>query len=130
MISPPTGKFWVNDNVSRSVSTASIGDGLLYIADFEGIVHCLDSETGKEFWRHDTEGHIWGSTLLADGRVYIGNESGVLTILSAGREKNVIGQIDMKDPIYATPIVAEGAIYINTSTNLYAVGNGIATGAQ
>ena len=35
-----TGKIWVNEKIGRSISTAAIADGLLYIADFPGIVHC------------------------------------------------------------------------------------------
>jgi outer membrane protein assembly factor BamB len=116
-----TAKVWVNDTVSRSVSTASVAGGLVYLADFPGIVHCLDAATGKEIWQHDTEGHIWGSTLLADGKLYVGNESGTLFIFAAGKEKKLLGQVDMKDPIYATPITSGHMLYVNTSSNLYAV---------
>jgi len=116
-----TGKLWANETIGRSVSTASVADGLVYIGEFAGIVHCLDAATGRNVWEHDTEAHIWGSTLLGDGNVYVGNESGTLTILAAGREKKVIAQIDFKDPIYATPITADGVLYIATATNLYAI---------
>lgn len=116
-----TGKVWVNEKIGRSLSTASIADGLLYLADFPGIVYCLDLDTGKPYWTHDTESHIWGSTLLGDGKIYIGNENGTLTILAAGKEKKLIGSIDFKDPIYATPVTADGVFYVATGTNLYAV---------
>ena len=120
----PTGKSivaWVNPQISRSLSTASVDGGLVYIADLAGIVHCLDAESGSELWNHDTEGHIWGSTLLADGKVYVGNENGQLTVLSAGREKKVIGVIDMKDAIYSTPVAANGSLFVGTSVNLFAL---------
>ena len=116
-----SGKVWTNDKIGRSLSTASIADGLVYVADFPGIVHCLDAETGKQLWSHDTEGHVWGSTLLADGKVYVGNENGALTILAAGREEKPIATIDFKDPIFATPIASGGILYVGTGTNLYAV---------
>lgn len=116
-----SGKIWVDEKVGRSISTASIGGGLVYLADFPGIVHCLDAETGKAYWTHDTEGHVWGSTLLGDGKVYVGNENGTLTILAAGKEKKVIGAIDFKDPIFSTPVAADGVLYVATGTNLYAI---------
>jgi outer membrane protein assembly factor BamB len=115
------GKIWVDEKVARSISTASIADGLVYIADFPGIVHCLDAETGKPYWTHDTEGHVWGSTLVGDGKVYVGNENGSLAILAAGKEKKVIATIDFKDPILATPVAADGVLYVATGTNLYAI---------
>ena len=84
--------------------------------DHEAAGNCLDAQTGKPYWTHDTESHIWGSTLLGDGKVYIGNENGTLTILAAGKEKKLIGSIDFKDPIYATPITADGMLYVATGT--------------
>ncbi|HSU68160.1 MAG TPA: PQQ-binding-like beta-propeller repeat protein [Tepidisphaeraceae bacterium] len=116
-----SGKLWTNDKIGRTLSTASISDGLVYVSDFPGILHCFDADTGKQYWTHDTEAHIWGSTLLADGKVYLANENGALTILAAGKEKKVLATIDFKDPIYATPIVADGILYIGTGTNLYAI---------
>jgi outer membrane protein assembly factor BamB len=116
-----SGKIWMNDKVGRSISTVSIGGGLVYFAEFGGMIHCLDADTGQEYWNHDTESHIWGSTLLGDGKVYVGNESGTLTILAAGKQKKLIGTIDFKDPIYSTPIVAGGTMYLATSSNLYAI---------
>jgi outer membrane protein assembly factor BamB len=116
-----TGRAWTNVSIGRSVSTAAISDGLVYLADFAGIVHCLDAQSGTEYWKHDTEGHIWGSALVADGHVYIGNENSQFFVLAAGKEKKVIATIDMKDPIYSTAVAANGVLYIGTSVNLYAL---------
>ena len=116
-----SGTVWADDKIGRSVSTASVADGLVYVADFTGIVHCLDAQTGRNVWEHDTEGHIWGSTLVGDGKVYVGNENGTLTILATGRQKKVIAQITFNDPIYSTPITADGVLYVATSSNLYAI---------
>jgi outer membrane protein assembly factor BamB len=120
-----TGKIWINEKIGRTMSTASIADGLLYVPDFSGIVHCFDADNGKAYWVHDTEGQIWGSTLLVDGKIYVGNENGTVMILAAGKQKKVILAIDFKDPIYASPIAANGILFIATGTNLYAIqGNG------
>lgn len=115
-----TGRAWTNASLGRSVSTVSIADGLIYVAELNGIVHCLDASDGHEYWKDDTEGHIWGSTLLADGRIYLGNENGQLFILAAGKVKKVIATIDMKDAIYSTPVAANGVLYVGTGVNLYA----------
>ncbi|HXE52827.1 MAG TPA: PQQ-binding-like beta-propeller repeat protein, partial [Tepidisphaeraceae bacterium] len=119
-----TGKLWTNDQIGRSVSTASVSDGLVYIAEFSGIVHCFDALTGREYWKYDTEGHIWGSTLVADGKIYIGNDTGTLTVLAAGKERRVISKIDLKDPIFSSAIAADGTLFVNTAANLYAIRGG------
>jgi outer membrane protein assembly factor BamB len=114
-------KVWSYPLINRSLSTPSIVDGLLYIADYSGFVYCFNADTGELIWRHDTMSHIWGSTLVADGKVYIGNEDGFLTILAAGRELKVLNEIDMKSPVYSSPVAANGTLYIQTHTHLFAI---------
>ncbi len=115
-----TGRVWTFDKIRRSMSTPSIVDGLLYIADYAGQVHCLDADTGKVYWTHDTQSHIWGSTLYAGDKVFVGNEDGILTILAAGKEAKVLQEIEFTSPIYSTPVAANGVLYICTQTHLYA----------
>jgi outer membrane protein assembly factor BamB len=117
-----TGKIWSNNDVGRTVSTVSVADGLVYLAEFAGVVHCMNAADGHELWHHDTEGHIWGSTLLADGKIYVGNESGAVFIFQPGKEDKLLEQIDMKEAIYSTPVAANGVLYISTTSNLYAIG--------
>jgi outer membrane protein assembly factor BamB len=117
---------WDYKGIKRSISTVSIdpSNGLLFIADFSGFVHCLDAETGKLHWVHDTQAHMWGSTFVADGRVYFGNEDGEFFVLASSREKKVLNQSNLGAPIYSTPIVANGLMYVGTQTHLFAFGEG------
>ena len=82
------GKVWSYKDIGRSISTVSITeDGLLFVAEYAGKIHCLDAETGKPYWVHDTQAHIWGSTLVADGKLYIGTEDGNFLHLQRGQRK-------------------------------------------
>ena len=100
----------------------AIANDLLFAADFDGKLHCLNPDTGEVFWTHDTEARIWGSPLLADGKVYLGNEQGDLTIFAASKEKKVINKINFDGAIYSTPIAANGTLFIATDKWLYAIG--------
>ncbi len=116
-----TGKIWTYDKIHRSISTVSITpDGLVFVGDFSGFVHCLDAETGKVYWVHDMKAHMWGSTLAADGKVYVGDEDGDFTVLAASKEKKVISESNLGAPIYSTPIIANGVIYLQSNTHLFA----------
>jgi outer membrane protein assembly factor BamB len=118
-------KIWdYPEKINRTISTVSVtDDGLLFVADFSGFAYCFDADKGELLWKHDTLSHIWGSTLVADGKVFLGNEDGDLTILAAAREKKLIcDPINFNDPIYSTPVVANGVLYIATQTQLYAIG--------
>ena len=116
------GLLWQYTDMNRTISTVSIHDSLVYIADYAGFVHCLDADSGALQWKHDTLGHIWGSTLVTDGRVFVGNEDGILTILKAGREKILLSEIEVAGSIYGSTVVANGTLYIETMTHLYAIG--------
>jgi len=116
-----TGVIWRYTQIDRSVSTVSVADGLVYIADLAGVLHCVDAETGEAVWRHELGSAVWGSTMCADGKVYVGTEAGQVYILRAGREKQVLATVPLPSPMYSTPVVAGGAVYIATGRELYAV---------
>ena len=67
--------------------------------------------------------HMWGSTLVADGKVFLGDEDGDLVVLVASAEKKVLNEVFFGAPIYSTPVVANGVLYVGTQTHLYAIGN-------
>lgn len=125
------GILWNYQKINRSISTVAIADGLLYIGDFSGFVHCLDAETGESYWVHDMKAHMWGSAFAADGKVYIGDEDGDFVVFAAGKEKKVLSQRQVRgrtvdgpnfgSPIYCTPVAANNVLYVATTTHLYAI---------
>jgi outer membrane protein assembly factor BamB len=117
-----TGILWSNKTIRRTMGTVSIdpNSGLLFLADYDGYVHCLDAETGKVYWVHDMKAHMWGSTLVADGKVYIGDEDGDLAVLAASKEKKVLSETNLGAPVYSTPIVANGVVYVASQYHLFA----------
>jgi hypothetical protein len=116
-----SGRVWTYDKLNRTISTVSIADDILYVADFAGVLHCLDPETGQVHWTHKTGSHIWGSTLVADGKVYLGNEAGDLMVFAASKDKKVIGSVNLGAPVYSTPVAANGVLYVASQTHLYAL---------
>ncbi len=112
---------WCDKTINRSDCTVAIADGLLYIGDRAGDIHCKDATTGREIWTHSTGTQLWSSTLVADGKVYIGGFNGHLYVLAAGREKKLLADIDTKSRIFATPVAANGVLYIAAERMLYAV---------
>jgi outer membrane protein assembly factor BamB len=118
-----TGVIWDYKGIHRSISTVSIDptSGLLFVGDFSGFIHCLDAETGKLYWTHDMKAHMWGSTMVADGKVYAGDEDGDLVVLAASKGKKVISETNLGTPVYSTPVVANGVIYVASNTHLFAL---------
>ena len=96
-------------------------DGLVYITDCGRQVSCFDAKTGQPYWAHQTRGDIWASTLVADGKVYIGTRRGDFWILAAGKEKKVLSQVQLDSPMNASPVAANGVLYVTSMEKLYAV---------
>jgi len=113
--------LWTSRDVGRVVGTPIVKDGLLYVGDLGGTVHCLDAATGAQIWKHETNAAIWGSFLLASDRLYVGNVDGFMTVLRAGRRKELLAEIEMDAPLYSRPALIGDALYLATGQRLYLI---------
>ncbi len=116
-----SGLVWRTEDIRRSLSTVAIDDGLLYVADFSGYLHCLDAATGAELWVYDTFSAVWGSPLVVDDKVYLGDEDGDVVVLRAGRELEKLAEPNIGSAIYGAPIAANGVLFVNSVSELFAL---------
>jgi outer membrane protein assembly factor BamB len=116
-----TRLLWTSREVGRVVGTPIAKDGLLYVGDLGGTVHSLDAATGAHVWKHETHEAIWGCLQLAGDRLYVGNVEGSMTVLRAGRRKELLAQIEMGAPLYARPAAIGDALYLATAKRLYLI---------
>jgi outer membrane protein assembly factor BamB len=116
-----TGEVWSYAFKSQCFSTPAIYNGLVFITDNAGTVHCVDSETGQLYWTHDMGRGMWGSPLAADGKVYIGARNGAFAVFAADKTKNVLFTAKFDDEINSTPAIANGVLYVPTLNRLYAI---------
>jgi outer membrane protein assembly factor BamB len=119
-----SGLVWHFDKIRRSISTAAIKDGLIYLADFSGFLHCLDVKTGKELWTHDMFAAIWGSPMLIDSKIYLGDEDGDVAVIEHGRTFKLVAEMNMGSSVYATAVPANGKLFIMNRNQLYALQEG------
>ena len=64
---------------------------------------------------------IHGSPLWVDGKIYLVTEEGDAWIFSDGKKKQAAKQIEMGSPAYATPVFANGVLYIARDDRLLAI---------
>jgi outer membrane protein assembly factor BamB len=107
----------------RTMSTAAVHDGLVYIPEENGYMHCLDAATGQRYWQHDFRTSIWGSPYWVDGRVFVATQDGDVVIFAHGRTAKVLATIEMEEPIESSPVAANGTLYIATHKKLFAIGS-------
>jgi outer membrane protein assembly factor BamB len=113
---------------NRTMSTAAISDGILYIADLSGFLYALDADTGKHYWTYDAFAAVWGSAFAADGKVYLGDEDGDVAILKAGKGKDgepeLLAELNLGAAVYTTPVAEDGILYIASRNKLFAFKEG------
>ncbi len=123
------GKFSFEETMHRTIGTVVIKpveeDGktyhILLLADFSGLVHCLDAITGERYWTHDMLAASWGSALISDGKMYVGDEDGDVTIFKHSPKLEIINEINMGNSVYSSPVAANGVLYICNKTHLFAI---------
>jgi outer membrane protein assembly factor BamB len=116
-------KIWESQQIGRSLATAAIVNGLLYIPDNNGNLYCFDAVTGQRYWTHPLGAKVWGSSaFVADGKVYVGTEASVLWVLKAGRKLDVLSRTRLKS-VPITPAAADGVLYLPTQRQLTAISN-------
>jgi outer membrane protein assembly factor BamB len=112
-----------NYDFGRTMSTAAVRDGLVYVAELAGYVHCFDAQTGEHFWQHNTKAAIWSSPFWVDGKIYLGSDEKVVYVFAHGKEKKLLASNDMDSAVRATPAAVNGVLYVLTENKLYAIAN-------
>jgi outer membrane protein assembly factor BamB len=116
-----SGKIWSYDAIGRTICTVSIADNLVYATDLNGLLHCLDADTGKVYWVHDAEDECWAGPLIADGKVYLITRK-TFTTLAEGKEKKEL--FTTRGGSECSPIAANGVLYVFMKSRLYAFAEG------
>jgi len=115
------GSLDFEETMHRTLSMATIKDGLLVIADLAGLVQCLDAETGKLHWSYDMFSAVWGSALVADGKIFVGDEDGEVAVFEFSPKLKLLAENDVGSSVYSTPVAVDNVLYVATRTHLVAV---------
>jgi outer membrane protein assembly factor BamB len=116
-----TGLIWRYGEIKRSISSVAIYGGLLFAADLNGFLHCLDVNTGKAYWTHDTFAGIWASPMVIDDKVYLGNADGEVFVMEVAKEKKLLFQTNMSSSVFSSFVPANSTLFITNSNTLFAL---------
>jgi outer membrane protein assembly factor BamB len=109
------------EQMHRTCGTVAIKDDLLVIADFSGVIHCLDVKTGKAYWTYDMLAASWASALIVGDKIYYSDEDGDIVIFKLAKEMEMLGEFNMGSAVYTTPVVANDTLYIANRNRIYAI---------
>ena len=90
-----------------------------------GLASCYDLKSGHQFYqaeRVDAPGDYYSSAVAADGRVYVASQKGTVVVLDGGETFEVLARNVIGAPIFATPAIVDGRIYLRTDKQMFAFG--------
>jgi len=106
------------------LSNILYGDYVYLLTD-NGVVTCLDAETGAikyEGGRPPVAAHFMGSPVAFGGFIAMTSEEGETFMLRAGSTHEIVRTNTVDEPVYSSPAIANGRIYIRAEKHLFAIG--------
>lgn len=116
---------WEYSKGTGYVLSNIIYDDYLYLLTDNGIVTCLDAATGEikyEGGRVPVPARFMGSPVAFSGFIAMTSEDGDTFMLKAGPTHEIVGTNSVDEPVYASPAIANGRIYIRGEKHLFAIG--------
>jgi outer membrane protein assembly factor BamB len=117
---------WKYEKGTAYVPSPILVENYLYLTTDRGILTCLDARTGEikyEGGRVPIPATFTASPIAFDGKILLTSEDGDTFVVKAGAKHEIIATNSIGEPVYASPAVADGKIFIRGEKNLYAIGN-------
>ena len=116
---------WLQRRNLPTVPSPLVYDGNMYMVKNGGILTTLNTRDGVilKQGRLEGRGNYYASLVGGGGFVYSASEQGVVTVVRAGGDDwEVFSSHDFKSRIMATPVIADGQLFIRTDDALYCYG--------
>lgn len=117
---------WSTKRSTPSIPSPLIVDDLLFMVSNEGFASCLEAETGKVLWKERLRsgGEHWACPVFADGKLYFCGKRGVVSVVRAAREFQLLGENRLEASFIASPAIVEDNLILRSLTHLYCVAEG------
>lgn len=118
-------QLWRQDRRNpQRIGSGVIIDGLMYMANSDGTVECLDPRTGEQKWKERLSGGTpWGSIVAVGDNLYVTTQRGDTVVFKANPEKlEEIVSNSLNEHSNSTIAVSDGQIFLRTYKALYCIG--------
>lgn len=122
-IKPGTGALiiWEDNTYTPDVSSPVATDEFLFISTGNGDVACYNSEKGDTLWTHYFIDQFYASPIIADNMVYLLDRSGVMHIVRAKSEFQLVSEASLGERADCTPAFSDKKIYLRGKKYLYRI---------
>lgn len=112
---------WKNPKGSTKYASSVLVGGLLFTGNEQGIVSCLDPQTGEAIWQKRVGGSFTASPLCSGEKIYFFNEDGQTHVIAAAREFQSLAVNRLDGAIMASPAARGDSLIVRTTTHLYRI---------
>jgi outer membrane protein assembly factor BamB len=107
-----------------ALTAPTVLDGLVYTIRNGGILTVLSADTGEvvKMGRVGSPASYSASPVATGGRIDFANEDGIVAVVRAGKDSELVAVNDLNEPIYATPALSGGRIYVRSQKSLFSFG--------
>ena len=100
-----------------------IVDDLLFMVSDQGYASCLEAKAGRELWRERLRagGDHWASPLYADGKIYFCGKKGIVSVIAAEQDFQLLAENRFEASFIASPAIAGDNIILRSLTHLYCI---------
>ena len=121
---------WSARRRTPEIPSPLIVDDLMFMVTEGSVVSCLEAKSGNEVWKGRLNGDYWASPLYADGKIYFFSREGNVSVISAGREFEILAENEFDEGFIASPAIAGNTIIARSLTHLYCFAKGYQTAPQ
>jgi outer membrane protein assembly factor BamB len=112
---------WEDNMFTSDASSPVSTENYLFIATGVGDVACYDAIKGDTLWTKYFQDQFYASPIVADGKVWLLDRAGVMHIINAGPEYQLVAESPLGEPSDCTPAFSDKKIYIRTRNNLFCI---------
>lgn len=116
---------WKYEKGTAYVPSPILYGDYLYLTTDRGILTCIDAKTGEvkyEGGRIPIPATFTASPVAFEGKILMTSEDGDTFMVKAGPKHEILGTNSVGEPVYASPAIADGRIFIRGEKNLYCIG--------
>lgn len=122
-----TNILWKYEKGTAYVASPILYDDYLYLLTDKGIVTCMVARTGEvkyEGGRVPIPASFMASPVAFNGNILLPSEDGDTFVVKTGTTHEIVRTNSLGEPVYTTPALANGKIYIRAEKHLYCISNG------
>jgi outer membrane protein assembly factor BamB len=116
---------WSYNKGTAYVPSPILYGDYLYLMTGNGTITCLQAKTGKveyEGARVPKPTMFMASPVAYEGKILLTSEEGDTFVLKAGPKHELLRTNSLGEPVYASPAIADGKIFIRGEQNIYCIG--------